>query len=381
MSISHKVITSSKFWQKQTPLVSANVDSAIHQESVTNSDVHDVQEAPQPAHEPREQQISRVPNSQQFYSESSHDKKSQWGSGIVTHIPEQNFGIRAEHQKRLTDFGNIAAATGKKQEEVEAFGNTLFDSIWFDYRKIFESKVKVASRELTRLEEERSEVINASRSIPPFTSTTVEIYKRPVGLKLVIFIIIVVAIVLVMGAELGSMAALRRLELQSMGLALLVCTPVIAFALVTKLIHQNEENNTFKKFFNYIGVIGVVGWLVLFAVSYATTLREDHVLPSKNVTICFVLCQFLSSVAASSWLGLMAAKLVRVVDTLEVNPTWQVVRDKLEDIDKKINSQILVKDLEEGNIATFDTSKNAFVKYGVEAFQRTSAIIKILTRT
>jgi hypothetical protein len=186
-----------------------------------------------------------------------------------------------------------------------------------------------------------------------------------------------------LGSEWASAASLRRFELQSLLLALLVTTPLLSFGLVTKLILKETENKhdkTLKAIFNVVGVLGVVGWLICFALSYGTALREDHQVASRTVVVVFTLCQFVSAIAASSWLGAMASQLVGKVDPVEMNPNYKMVTDQLEGIDKKLATQETIVLIQDGNINTYDESRKSFTQLGLSTFHRTKAMVDLLTQ-
>ena len=382
--MNRKTLKIFKEFEKPTTGPSSETDEqATNHRSTHHAEVNGAYQQEQPDFEPREQVISREPGGSRFQGEATPEQKTQWGVGMRDRIPPINFGMQSDMLARLTEAAKTAALTGQTRSEVEVFAGQLFDATWNDFRAVFEAKISGAKREIARLEAERGDIVKALAGLSPILRTLSGRFQLPTGLKLGWFIVLILAIVLVLGSEWASAASLRRFELQSLLLALLVTTPLLSFGLVTKLILKETENKhdkTLKAIFNVVGVLGVVGWLICFALSYGTALREDHQVASRTVVVVFTLCQFVSAIAASSWLGAMASQLVGKVDPVEMNPNYKMVTDQLEGIDKKLATQETIVLIQDGNINTYDESRKSFTQLGLSTFHRTKAMVDLLTQ-
>lgn len=381
--MNRKTINTIKEFSKPTTGPSSATDEqATNHRSAPHAEVNGAHHQHQPDFEPREQVISREPGSEKFQGEPTAEHKTQWGVGMRDRMPTINMGMPADMLARLTEAAKTAALTGQARTEVEVYAAQLFDAVWEDFKGVFLAKISGAKRELARLEGERGDIVKASANLPPIICTSPGRFQLPTGLKLGWFVLLILAIVVVLGSEWASAASLRRYELQSLGLALLVTTPLLSFGLVAKLILKEDENakdKILKTIFNVVGVLGVVGWLICFALSYGTALREDHQVASRTVVVLFTLCQFISAIAASSWLGAMAAKLVDKVESVDINPSYRLVVDQLEGIDNKMATEETMVLIQEGNVSTYYKSRASFAQLGLSTFHRTKAMVDLLT--
>jgi hypothetical protein len=374
--------TTKEFAKPTTGPSSATDEQATNHRSAPHAEVNGAHHQHQPDFEPREQVISREPGSSKFQGEPTAEHKTQWGVGMRDRMPTINMGMPADMLARLTEAAKTAALTGQARTEVEVYAAQLFDAVWEDFKGVFLAKISGAKRELARLEGERGDIVKASANLPPIICTSPGRFQLPTGLKLGWFVLLILAIVMVLGSEWASAASLRRFELQSLGLALLVTTPLLSFGIVSKILLNEDENfkgKTFRAIFHVVGVLGVVGWLICFALCYGTALREDHQLASKTVVIAFTLAQFIAAIAASSWLGHMASQLVDKVGSFDIDPSYRLIVDQLEKIDNKMATEETIVLIQEGNVSTYYKSRASFTQLGLSTFHRTKAMVDLLT--
>ncbi|HWZ94587.1 MAG TPA: hypothetical protein VNW30_05275 [Opitutaceae bacterium] len=308
-----------------------------------------------------------------FIGEARASRDSQWGKKITREIPEVNFGMREDKTNELVSAAHAAAAIGKPIEDVRRRGRLMFDAVWADEKGRIEARRKTAIREIERNASDRAVLKKDQDATPRMIVKRDGKLSAPSGYGFIGFLAVVAALITVLACEWLSAATLRKFELQSLGMALMLTSPIITFAFATKLLFRRDPSARMRIIqvaFHCVGVVAVATWLLLLATNYGTALREDYELPSKAATIVFTLAQYLAALAGSSWLTILLASLFTPTTVVSSNPDWERMAKAIEEIDGKINLSTLAIGREDAELATYEASRDSWIAIGEDAYER-----------
>lgn len=316
-----------------------------------------------------------------FAGETPASRDSQWVSTITRRIPNSDFGMKAEKTDELVSAAHAAAATQQPVSDIQRRGRLMFDAVWADERGRIEGRRDAARRELDRTEDDRA-ILKRNRDVTPrMLEERDGRLSAPSGWGFVGFLAVAALLVVVLGCEWLSAATLRKFELQSLFTALLVTSPLIAFALSTKLLFRRDPPPVMRNLqivFHVVGAVAGCVWFILLATNYGTALREDFELPTKAATIGFTFAQFLAGLVGSAWLTLLLASMLQPGVTVRSNPDWEKMTQEIRKLDHESNRWMLVVRREEAELAGFSASRDSWIAKGEEAYARSRLALALI---
>lgn len=316
-----------------------------------------------------------------YIGEAPPSQDSRWLRTKAGDIPPVNFGMREDKTATLVSAAHAVAATGQPKEAVRQRGLAMFEATWAQQRVALETRQACERRDTARLEAERETVMAQIQRQSPTVTVVDGRLSAPTGWRLALLVGGLLALAILIACEWFSAALLRRYELQSLPLALLVTSPFVGLLFAIKLLlrpHATGVLRTGQMAFHLAGLVAVLLWLALLTFNYGTALREDHELPARSAAVLFCFAQIGAALACSAWLTQLLGSLFTPQPVLKPNPERRPLEQRAASLDAALNRCRAAIGEAEADLAAYHASRTAWIAIGEDAYDRSRHLLSLI---